>query len=97
MSLRDGAGALSVGGTFAAAADFVINGGEVFIMLASFLLNESGLLLLFVGRLSTAAPNVPWLPAGTLEAIATAIALVSAVWALYRLANRFTDRFDKDD
>jgi hypothetical protein len=39
---------------------------------------------------------VAWLPAGTLSAASTAIALVSAAYALYRIANRFTDRFDDD-
>jgi hypothetical protein len=96
MSLRDGLGALGIGGTFAALADFVVNGGDVILMVLMFALDQSGLLLLLVGRLSAAAPNVAWLPAGTLSAASTAIALVSAVYALYRIANRFTDRFDDD-
>ncbi|WP_144900888.1 hypothetical protein [Halobellus captivus] len=96
MSARDGLGALSVGGTFAAAADLVVNGGDVLVLLATFLLDQSGLIYLLVARLSAAAPNVSWLPAGTLEAASTAIALFTAVYALYRLTNRFTDRFDDD-
>ena len=96
MSLRDGLGAAGIGGTFAALADFVVNGGDVLLMIAMFLLDQSGLVYLVVGRLAAAAPNVAWLPAGTLSAASTAIALLSAVYALYRIANRFTDRFDDD-
>mgnify|MGYP000100227623 CR=1 FL=1 len=96
MSLRDSLGALSIGGTFAAIADLVVNGGDVLLLILTFLLDQSGLLFLVVGRLEAAAPNVAWLPAGTLSTLSTVIALVSAVFALYRLANRFSDRFDDD-
>ena len=96
MSLRDGLGAVGLGGTFAAVADVLVNGGDVIVMILMFFLDQSGLVYLLVGRLAAAAPNVAWLPAGTLSAASTAIALVSAAYALYRIANRFTDRFDDD-
>ena len=96
MSVRDGLGALGLGGGFAAIADLVVKGGEVFVLIATFLLDQSGLVYLLVARLNAAAPNIAWLPAGTLSMATTAIALVSAVFALYRIANRFTDRFDDD-
>jgi hypothetical protein len=96
MSLSDGLGALGLGGTFAAGADLLVNGGDVLVLIATFLLDQSGLIYLLVARLNAAAPSVPWLPAGTLSTLTTAIALVSAVFALYRLANWFTDRFDDD-
>ena len=96
MSVRDGLGAVGLGRTFAAFADVLVNGGDVLLMIGMFLLDQSGLVYLVVGRLAAAAPNVAWLPAGTLSAASTAIALVSAVFALYRIANRFTDRFDDD-
>jgi hypothetical protein len=96
VSVRDGLGAVGIGGSFAAIADVLVNGGDVLLMIAMFLLDQSGLVYLLVGRLAAAAPNVAWLPAGTLSAASTAIALVSAAYALYRIANRFTDRFDDD-
>ncbi|MFD1601034.1 hypothetical protein [Halobellus rarus] len=97
MSVRDGLGALSIGGGFAAIADLVVNGGDVLVLILTFLLDQSGLVYLLIARLEAAAPNVAWLPAGTLSTLSTAIALVTAVYTLYRLANRFADRFDDDD
>lgn len=94
MSLRDGLGALGIGSGFAALADLVVNGGDVLVLLSTFLLDESGLIYLFVARLSAAAPNVSWLPAGTLETATTALALMTAIFAVYRIATKFGDRLD---
>lgn len=88
MSLRDGAIATGFGTTFGFAADLLINGGEVIALLASFLVDNGGLLYLLLSRLLSAAPNVAWLPAGKLETAFTVVSLLLAAFALYRLARR---------
>jgi len=92
MSKRDGGLALGIGGSFAAVADLLVNGGDVLLLALDFFLNQSGLIYMITARLAAAAPDVPWLPAGTLSAAATALSLITAAYGLYRLAKNISEK-----
>lgn len=94
MSLRDVGSALGIGGALAFVADFAINGGDALIVLISFILDQNGLIYLLMSRLSAAAPEIGWLPAGLLNKLTVALALLSATIALFRLAKTLTERYD---
>lgn len=88
MSLRDGAVAGGAGGVFAIAADLLVNGGEVFLMLFSVLMDQSGLVYLLLSRLLAAAPEVAWLPTAKIQMAFTVVSLFLAAVALFQLARR---------
>ncbi|GAB7011768.1 hypothetical protein [Halolamina salina] len=92
MSKRDGGLALGIGGVFAAGADLLINGGGALMLALDFFLNQSGLIYMVTARLAAAAPNVAWLPVGLFSSLSTAIALVTAVYGLYRIAKNLNER-----
>jgi len=92
MSKRDGGLALGIGSVFAAGADLLVNGGSVLLLAFDFFLNQSGLLYMITSRLAAAAVTVAWLPVGIFSTLSTGIALVTAVYGLYRLVKNLKKR-----
>lgn len=88
---KDAGGALGLGGTLAVLTDWLVTGGEAVVVVVTMLVDQQGLIYLFFSRLASAAPNIPWLPAGALGTVTTALALFSAAYALYRISKRATE------
>ena len=93
MSIKDGALASGIGSTAALGVDLLLNGGEVILMGISILMDQSTLIYLLLSRLRSAAPNVAWLPGAELNMAFTAVSLLLAVFALYRLSRNISNRF----
>lgn len=95
MSARDGLLASGVGGLFAVVADLLINGGQVLIMAIAVLAEQSGLVYLLLSRLVAAAPDIAWLPTGTIRTAFTAVSLLLAVVALIQLVRSTRQSIDE--